>query len=290
MITSPRHQSSVSTTPPSKDPPFRPLKPIAEVLKECRPNDREEQLKADLGLLDKFRISTAVNWQELSDASKKNLQANGLPEAVINDLNKAVRIGLLLPAFKYADECSFLRDEPFWSAEPAKAVVQFAEAVDSNWVLTRRDCDVLCNSYQKMCEWSLKLALERWNTLRDDTFIKARNHTVHIHRFDERGHPFSHSFKVRYPVTHSLFSLKELVVVQVPAFRPKHVPAKYTFNRLNDCAITTTGGKTMPGDHIDCAEFFAHARDMDAYLLELWSFFKNTDMTKTADLPDIIPK
>jgi hypothetical protein len=39
--------------------------------------------------------------------------------------------------------------------------VQFAEMVDAGWVQTRRDCDVLRNSYHKMFEWSLKLALER---------------------------------------------------------------------------------------------------------------------------------
>jgi hypothetical protein len=159
MTSSARVQSSLST-PPSKDPPFRPLKPIAEVLKECRPYDSDAERGDYLKVLDTVKVRSAVNWQRLPDADKAELKKAGLPQAVIDDLNEAVRVGLLLPAFKYADECSFLRDEPFWTAEPAKSAVQFAEAVDANWVLTRRECDVLCNNYQKMCEWSLKLALE----------------------------------------------------------------------------------------------------------------------------------
>ena len=39
---------------------------------------------------------------------KADIKKAGLPEAVINDLNKAVRVGLLLPAFKYAERVAFL--------------------------------------------------------------------------------------------------------------------------------------------------------------------------------------
>jgi hypothetical protein len=163
--------------------------------------------------------------------------------------------------------------------------VQFAEMVDGNWVLTRRDCDALCNNYQKMCEWSLKLALERWNVLDDSHFVsKPSEYTVKIESFDERGCPFSHTFMVRYPVTHSLFSLTKLVEVQVPAFRPRHVPDKYDVNRINDCAVRTVGGVQMQGDRIDCTEFFAHTKTIDPYILELWKFMKTTTMTKDQDL------
>jgi hypothetical protein len=131
------------------------------VLKECRPYDSDAERGDYLKVLDTVKVRSAVNWQRLPDADKAELKKAGLPQAVIDDLNEAVRVGLLLPAFKYADECSFLRDEPFWTAEPAKSAVQFAEMVDAGWVQTRRDCDVLRNSYHKMFEWSLKLALER---------------------------------------------------------------------------------------------------------------------------------
>ena len=69
-----------------------------------------------------FELRTAM----LSDGGKADIKKAGLPEAVINSLNDAVRVGLLLPAFKYADQVQFLRGDTFWSI------------------------DATCNTYQKV--------------------------------------------------------------------------------------------------------------------------------------------
>ena len=78
-----RHAASV---PPPSD------KLIADVLKECRPHD-SSKWASDLQLLDKARISTAVDWQQLPDSDKAALKAAGLPQAVVNSLNVAVGFG-----------------------------------------------------------------------------------------------------------------------------------------------------------------------------------------------------
>jgi hypothetical protein len=120
----------------------------------------------------------------------------------------------------------------------------------------------------------------------DDSHFTSRTaeHTVRIHRFDEGGVPFSHTFMVRYPVKHCLFTLKMLVLDQVPAFQPHHTPSDHAINRINDCAISTVGGVQMQGDRIDCPKFFHFARDIDPYLLSLWKFMRETPMTKAQDL------
>src|SRR5262245_25291931 len=78
-------------TSTTKQPPWSRFKPIAEVLRECRPLDTEEDFKLYHDKLEPFKIRTARNWLELSDEDKRLIHAAGLPEAVINDLNDAVR-------------------------------------------------------------------------------------------------------------------------------------------------------------------------------------------------------
>ena len=74
-----------------KAPTYQPLKPIAEVLEECRPGPEWDEKRVVWSkLIFDAGISTAKNWHDLSDATKKELQENGLPEAVINALNNYV--------------------------------------------------------------------------------------------------------------------------------------------------------------------------------------------------------
>ena len=123
------------------------------------PSGRQrKRIQAYVAVLDKVR--TAVDWQMLSDADKTDIKKAGLHAAVINSLNDAVRVGLLLPAFKYADEVAFLRAPHFDVVNEARSVVEFAEQVDNDWVLTRYSCNALCHSYLKMLEFSMKLAIE----------------------------------------------------------------------------------------------------------------------------------
>ena len=70
-----------------------------------------------------FVLRTAVHWQELSESGKADIKNAGLPEAVINDLNKAVRVGLLLPAFKYAEKMAFLNRNHFKFVSEAQSVL-----------------------------------------------------------------------------------------------------------------------------------------------------------------------
>ena len=110
-----------------------------------------------LGYLNKNLIKTAKDWLELPDDRKKRIEDAGLPYAVINSLNDAVRQGLLLPAFKYRQQVSFLADEVKYSTiGEASSVVQCAEIVDDAWNLARKNCDLLCHIYEQLCEWSIK--------------------------------------------------------------------------------------------------------------------------------------
>ena len=226
--------------------------------------------------LDPFRIATAVNWLELPDTDKQAIKLAGLPEAVINDLNKAVRQGLLLPAFKYYDEVKFMEDHlikmPSTAVhDEAMTVVQCAQQVDDGWVLTRKDCDVLCHNYQRMVEWTMKCTLQGWNTKGDSRiFRNPKKYQVTITSYTTPGRKKQHSFWVRYPTQHNLYTLGNSVSDETSF---KLVGDSIALDRITMCAM---------GDRISCREFFDHAQHVDPYLLAAWQFMKNTPPTKLA--------
>ena len=145
-------------------------KPIADVLKECRPLDDDEERLPFEKLLHSASIKTAGDWLHLSAEDKRELHTKAeLPNPVIYSLNEAVRVGLLMPAFKFEERCRFLRatDSQFFNSsilDEATTVVQLADAVDVHWVLTRVECDALCHTYQRLVELTLKAALQGWRT------------------------------------------------------------------------------------------------------------------------------
>jgi hypothetical protein len=58
----------------SKMPAFHKNKPIAEVLKECRPLSTKMKLEKHLKVLEDFDIDTANDWLELSDKGKLKIE------------------------------------------------------------------------------------------------------------------------------------------------------------------------------------------------------------------------
>jgi hypothetical protein len=241
---------------------------------------QQVQLQVQLQVLQRFSIKTVGEWQELSAETKKEIHDAGLPEAVINDLNKAVRVGLLLPSFKYAEQVAFLRGDKFWSIDEAKTLVQFADNLDDSWVLTREDCDATCNTYHKVAEWSIKLLLSRWNKW-DDKHFRDPLHCVKIERFAEANKCVKHDFQVRYPQTHVLLTLVNKARAQTDFKETCAIPS---LNRITTCAHTTYGGKSVQGDRIKCVEFYQHAIEVDKYLLPLYKFMQSTPMTKHGDV------
>ena len=146
-----------SSIPPDKLPPFSPKKSIGEVLAHIYkdvpevPTDHVPSMKK---LLINAKVFTAYNWQMLSDADKADIKKAGLPAAVINDLNDAVRVGLLLPAFKYAEKVAFLEPlAPHLKGKidnEARTIAQHATQVDEGWNLMSKNCEALCFNYQIM--------------------------------------------------------------------------------------------------------------------------------------------
>jgi len=146
--------------------------------------------------------------------------------------------------------------------------------------VTRVDCDTLCHQYQNMCEWSMKLARQRWNWLPDDHFKDPKKYLVKIERYIEANQKFKHQFWVRYPTSHVLLSLLNKVKEQTHFKEDCAVPS---LNRITTCAHSTIGGKSMQEDRSSCVEFFQHAQVVDAYLLNLWTFMEHNQMTKDSD-------
>ena len=164
--------------------------------------------------------------------------------------------------------------------DEAMTVVQCAQQVDDGWVLTRKDCDVLCHNYQRMVEWTMKCMLQGWNT-KDDSriFRDAKKYQVTITSYTTPGRKQQHSFWVRYPTQHNLYTLGK-VVSDETSFQL--VGDSIALNRITMCASSTMGGEEVLGDRISCHEFFDQAQHVDPYLLEAWKFMKNTPLTKGA--------
>ena len=230
-----------------------------------------------------FGISTVSQWQELSKESKKKIEKEGLPEAVINDLNKAVRVGLLMPEFKYAEEVASIR-EKFYHIDEVKSLVQYATDVDSCWLLNRQDCDTLCQAYQQMAEWTMKFLLEKWTSgvSDDEFFANPKLHCVQISRHvGNKGTMVKHSFWVRYPIKHNLHTLLTAVQKQTTFQGPPCELA--SLKKIQSCARDTTGGREAKGDRISCKEFFDHATEVDKLLFSMWNFM-NSEMTSPNSL------
>merc|ERR1712190_41626 len=127
----------------------------------------------------------------------------------------------------------------------------------------------------------MKLALQLWNLLPDDHFKKdPKKYLVKIERYVEANQKFKHQFCVRYPTSHVLLFLLNKVKEQTHFNEVCAIPS---LNRITTCAHTTIGGKSMQGDRISCVEFFQHAQVVDAYLLKLWTFMEDNQMTKDSD-------
>ena len=272
-----------------KAPTFKPSKPIGEVLEECRPGaEWDEKRVVWSKLIFDAGISNAKGWLELPDDRKKKIEDEGLPYAVINALNNCVRQGLLLPKFKYAKEVESLRKfttGPSAVHDEVMSLIQYAEVVDDAWVLTRKDCDVLCRNYHGMAEWTLKALLQGWNKL-DDARLASEEFTVYITKYSTPGDKKEHNFTVRYPKVHWLYTLHNLVKDQTD-FR-EHADA-LALNRITDCSHTTTGGDNRQGDRIDCSEFWIRAQALDPYLLKAWHFMDTTTPTFSAKPTKALP-
>ena len=168
----------------------------------------------------------------------------------------------------------------------ASSVVQFAEIVDNTWNLARKNCDGLCHNYEQMCEWSMKLCLERWNSEKDSTIMQDKyNHEMKTSRIIEAGKRKERHYFVRYPITHNLYDLHKLVG-QRTGFSA--VCAPISLNRITSCAHSTTSDPKAldeditfpnPTERISCREFWEHAQVVDEYLLKLWAWMKTTEMT-----------
>ena len=238
-----------------------------------------------LQLLQRFGITTVGQWQELSDTGKQDIKNAGMPEAVINDLTKAVRIGLCMPKFKYCDLVKFLLESDYANVYEARVLIQFARNVDETWVLTRKDCDVLCHNYGKLVEIAMKLALERWNNMDDATCKKwiFENQMEHLHRIDitQKGGPgqpsLHHHFFVRYPKHHNLHALHAAVVQHTPF---NFACNRTSLNRITSCSSSAIGGENAQGDAITCSEFFQHAQVLDDFLIRLLDGMRVTPMSQ----------
>ena len=68
---------------------------IEQLLQKYMPRFSDAELKPPVDLLRRNLLVDAVQWKELSDADKNVIKDKGLPAAVINSLNKAVRDGML---------------------------------------------------------------------------------------------------------------------------------------------------------------------------------------------------
>ena len=162
-------------------------------------------------------------------------------------------------------------------------VLQCAQVVDDAWVLTRKDCDVLCHNYQRMVEWTLKCLLQGWNNKGDSVLFRqanAKKYHVTISVFPTPGSKKQqHSFWVRYPTEHNLYTL-ENAVARETSFQQR--ADSVSLNRITMCVSSTMGGKETLGDRISCHEFFIHAQNVDPYILQAWKFMEDTSPTKIA--------
>ena len=282
--------------PAVKAPTYQPSKPIGEVLKECRPGaEWEEKRVVWSKLIFDAGISNAKDWLELPDDRKKKIEDEGLPYAVINALDYDVRQGLLLPQFKYYDEVKFMEEPPFANDEvgEAKTILQLARQVDDGWVLTRKECDVLCLLYQRMTEKILQLTVEHFNEKKDSFFLNNPSawRSVHTVGLDGGQPPFQ--FLKRYPPIHSLTERYRLVRRQTkfPAdsSTDDDTMQKHLF-RISRCAgtrINTTkkGGtistKVFSETRISCRDFWDSAQIVDQLVVPLlrWIDMKKEQFT-----------
>ena len=230
----------------------------------------EIQLQIQLQILQRFSITTVGQWQDLPNDRKQMLEDAGLPYPVISDLNKAVRRGLLLPEFKFAEKVAFLKDKKYDAIrDEAQSLLEFAQLIDDGWVLTRTECNALCHSYQRMVELTLKAVLQGWHN-GTDTKIKHFDHGT-----DPEGEPCKFFYWKRYKSTHDLVHLAE-EVKRHTQFGNIATPAEKNLKRITECAGDTTYGSTDESQgsgifkRISCTDFFDHAEPISKYIVDIW--------------------
>ena len=120
-------------------------------------------------------------------------------------------------------------------------ILQHAQNVDNDWVLTRKNCESLCVNYQIVVELTQKYYLRRWT-------------------------PNGHHLK-----THKLVELaKEIERVNIR----QHVIA--SFPRYSLEFVTQCGEHTKyKGIRIVCTTFYGHTEVVDPYVASLWNVMKN---------------
>ena len=219
-------------------------KPVISAL-DTSPEVHQVLQVLQVQLLQRFSITTVGQWQDLSDTDKQEIKKAGMPQAVINDLNKAVRKGLLLPAFKYADHVAFLKSDDHAGFKETRTIIQHGFLVDDGWVLDRPDCDALCVNMQIVTELTQKYFLRRW------TSCLLKN---------KKGEEFF------YPKTHELWELHEVIL--------KHKSDTLVIPLCTKSALdfVTQCGENMKyqGVVIPCTSFYNQMQVVDPYLLGLW--------------------
>ena len=226
--------------PPDKLPPFSPKKRIGEVLKECREFDTHAEIEDYKNKLDKFRVRTAVDWHKLPDAEKEAIKKDGLHQTVITSLNDAVRVGLLLPAFKYADKVAFLKEGDHHEHDEVQSIIAYAYGVDAKWILERTECQTLCEEIRAMLELTQKDRLKRWS----------------LYACDDG--PF--------PKTHNLSSLHKILRQNIPLGMSVAGCPHSSLRYVTQCGEFTR----YKGAIITCSELFEHMKYVDPYVLNLW--------------------
>lgn len=120
--------------------------------------------KTPLEIIQDASVYNAENWQYLPDSDKDIFKAKGVSSSIITGLNQAVRVGLLLPSFKFLDKVKFLDcEEHIHSHQEALTLWDHAFAVDELWHLDRASCQTLCENYQEMLEITMKYYIKRYS-------------------------------------------------------------------------------------------------------------------------------
>ena len=199
-----------------------------------------------MGHLKKYLIATAANWQMLSDADNADIKKAGLPAAVINDLNDAVRVDLLLPAFKYADKVEFLKEGDHMTHPEVKSIIEYAFGVDAKWILDRTECQSLCEEIRAMVELTQKYRLKRWS------------------RFESTNRNGVTTF---FPHSHYLVTLHNALRSNIPTGMSLAGCPPSALVYISQCGEFTR----FEGAIITCSELFEHMRVVDPYLFDLWN-------------------
>lgn len=248
---------ALSNEPLSKAPAFKPFMPMRQVLVECfssTETDTEkpsnEQLKKWLDLLHENAIFTATNWQKLPDDRKETLEKEGLPFSVINSLNEAVRVGLLMPAFKYAKECEFLTTGDHLKYAESRTITEHALLVDDAWRLDRKNCDALCVNMQFVVELTQKYFLLRWTNYCNSSSISGKH----------------------FPMTQDLVALYQCVNECKPTYVSLPLCSESALGFVTNCGVNSKYHNVS----IPCLAFFEAMKSIDPYLLAMWKVMRET--------------